>query len=88
MRIVAGSLPVSDDVAQCIDDRHTPGPECGNKAGDDCGEQPDRPCLDDDRRYELDAGDSIKIHRELPHRFVNQSSAEAELIIIISPPTF
>jgi transcriptional regulator with XRE-family HTH domain len=40
------------------------------------------------RTYELDAGDSIKIHRELPHRFVNQSSAEAELIIIISPPTF
>src|SRR3954452_15948399 len=24
------------------------------------------------RTYELDAGDSIKIHRELPHRFVNQ----------------
>jgi len=40
------------------------------------------------RTYELDAGDSIKIHRELPHLFVNQSSAEAELIIIISPPTF
>jgi transcriptional regulator with XRE-family HTH domain len=40
------------------------------------------------RTYELDAGDSIKIHRELPHRFVNQGSAEAELIIIISPPTF
>ena len=40
------------------------------------------------RTYELDAGDSIKVHRELPHRFVNQSSAEAELIIIISPPTF
>jgi transcriptional regulator with XRE-family HTH domain len=40
------------------------------------------------RTYELDAGDSIKIHRELPHRFVNQTAAEAELIIIISPPTF
>jgi transcriptional regulator with XRE-family HTH domain len=40
------------------------------------------------RTYELDAGDSIKIHRELPHRFVNQSSAEAEVVIIISPPTF
>ena len=40
------------------------------------------------RTYELDAGDSIKIHRELPHRFVNRSSAEAALIIIISPPTF
>ena len=40
------------------------------------------------RTYELDPGDSIKIHRELPHRFVNQSSAEAEILIIISPPTF
>jgi transcriptional regulator with XRE-family HTH domain len=40
------------------------------------------------RTYELDAGDSIKIHRELAHRFINQSSSEAELIIIISPPTF
>lgn len=39
------------------------------------------------RTYELEAGDSIKIHRELPHRFLNQGSAEAEMIII-SPPTF
>ena len=38
--------------------------------------------------YELGAGDSIKIHRELLHRFMNQSDAEAEVLIIISPPTF
>jgi transcriptional regulator with XRE-family HTH domain len=38
--------------------------------------------------YELEAGDSIKIHRELPHRFVNGSHEEAEMLIIISPPTF
>ncbi len=38
--------------------------------------------------YELAAGDSIKIHRELPHRFMNRSDAEAEVLIIISPPTF
>jgi len=40
------------------------------------------------RTYDLDAGDSVKVHRELPHRFVNQSGAEAELLLIISPPTF
>jgi transcriptional regulator with XRE-family HTH domain len=38
--------------------------------------------------YELESGDSIKIHRELLHRFVNRSDAEAEMLIIISPPTF
>lgn len=38
--------------------------------------------------YELDAGDSIKIHRELPHKFTNQTNADAELHVIISPPTF
>ena len=38
--------------------------------------------------YELGEGDSIKIHRELPHRMVNRSSIEAEVLIIISPPTF
>ena len=38
--------------------------------------------------YELGTGDSIKIHRELLHRFINQSDAEAEMLIIISPPTF
>jgi transcriptional regulator with XRE-family HTH domain len=38
--------------------------------------------------YELEAGDSIKIHRELLHRFINQADTEAEILIIISPPTF
>ena len=38
--------------------------------------------------HTLGPGDSIKIHRELPHRIMNQSSAGAELLVIISPPTF
>jgi transcriptional regulator with XRE-family HTH domain len=40
------------------------------------------------QEYELGPGDSIKIHRELLHRFMNRSDAEAEILIIISPPTF
>jgi transcriptional regulator with XRE-family HTH domain len=38
--------------------------------------------------YALGAGDSIKIHRELLHRFLNVSTADADVLIIISPPTF
>lgn len=38
--------------------------------------------------YELETGDSIKIHRELLHKFTNQGNVDAELLIIISPPTF
>jgi len=38
--------------------------------------------------YNLAVGDSIKIHRELPHRFLNESSLAADVLIIISPPTF
>lgn len=38
--------------------------------------------------YELDAGDSIKIHRELPHKLTNPGVVDAEVLIIISPPTF
>jgi transcriptional regulator with XRE-family HTH domain len=38
--------------------------------------------------YALGAGDSIKIHRELLHRFVNVSTDNADVLIIISPPTF
>ena len=38
--------------------------------------------------HTLGTGDSIKIHRELPHRIMNQSSAGAELLVIISPPNF
>jgi transcriptional regulator with XRE-family HTH domain len=40
------------------------------------------------RTYELDAGDSIKVHRELPHRFINPGTVDAEMLIVISPPTF
>jgi transcriptional regulator with XRE-family HTH domain len=38
--------------------------------------------------YDLDTGDSIKIHRGLPHRFLNESDSPADMLIIISPPTF
>jgi transcriptional regulator with XRE-family HTH domain len=38
--------------------------------------------------YELAEGDSIKIHRELLHRFVNVGEVEAEILMVISPPTF
>ena len=38
--------------------------------------------------YNLAVGDSIKIHRELPHRFLNVTSEPADVLIIISPPTF
>jgi quercetin dioxygenase-like cupin family protein len=41
-----------------------------------------------DQLYDLSAGDSIKIYRELPHRFLNESDEQAEVLIIISPPTF
>jgi transcriptional regulator with XRE-family HTH domain len=40
------------------------------------------------QEYDLWAGDSVKIHRELPHKFTNAADEEAELLIIISPPTF
>jgi transcriptional regulator with XRE-family HTH domain len=40
------------------------------------------------QEYELGSGDSIKIHRELLHRVMNRSDTEAEILIIISPPTF
>jgi transcriptional regulator with XRE-family HTH domain len=38
--------------------------------------------------YSLGPGDSIKIHRELLHRFLNVSTTDADVLIIISPPTF
>ncbi|MBA3235065.1 MAG: helix-turn-helix domain-containing protein [Chloroflexi bacterium] len=40
------------------------------------------------QRYELADGDSVKIHRELLHRFTNESDTDTDMIIIISPPTF
>jgi transcriptional regulator with XRE-family HTH domain len=38
--------------------------------------------------YQLGVGDSIKIHRELPHRFANAHDDEAEMIIVVSPAVF
>jgi quercetin dioxygenase-like cupin family protein len=39
-------------------------------------------------RYDLDEGDSVKIDRNLPHRFVNSGDAPAEVIIVLSPAIF
>jgi transcriptional regulator with XRE-family HTH domain len=39
-------------------------------------------------RYELDTGDSVKIDRNLPHRFENASDEPAEVIIVLSPAIF
>jgi quercetin dioxygenase-like cupin family protein len=38
--------------------------------------------------YGLSAGDSVKIDRNLPHRFVNESDGPAEVIIVLSPAIF
>ena len=32
--------------------------------------------------YALEAGDSVKIHRELPHRFINEGTEDAEVLIV------
>jgi len=45
-------------------------------------------CDLDGERHELAAGDSITIHSELPHRFRNTGAAEAEILMVLSPPTF
>jgi transcriptional regulator with XRE-family HTH domain len=39
-------------------------------------------------RHTLDEGDSVKIDRNLPHRFVNEGDAPAEVIIVLSPAIF
>lgn len=39
-------------------------------------------------RYELSAGDSIKIHRNLTHFFVNEGDEDCEILMIMSPPRF
>ena len=36
----------------------------------------------------LDAGDSITIHSEIPHRFTNPGTLDAEILMVMSPPTF
>lgn len=39
-------------------------------------------------RYELSAGDSIKVHRNLTHFFVNEGDEDCEILMIMSPPRF
>ena len=39
-------------------------------------------------RYELDEGDSVKIDRNLPHRFINGGDEAAEVLIVLSPAIF
>jgi transcriptional regulator with XRE-family HTH domain len=39
-------------------------------------------------RYALETGDSVKIDRNLPHRFVNDADDPAEVIIVLSPAIF
>jgi transcriptional regulator with XRE-family HTH domain len=39
-------------------------------------------------RYELGEGDSVKIDRNLPHRFINSGDEAAEVIIVLSPAIF
>ena len=36
--------------------------------------------------YDLQAGDSITIPRNLPHRVVNAGHLSAEVLMVISPP--
>ena len=38
--------------------------------------------------YRLEAGDSVSIQRNLPHRAVNRSAEPAEILMVISPPSF
>lgn len=38
--------------------------------------------------HELDAGDSVTIHSDVPHRFTNRGPVDAEILIVLSPPTF
>lgn len=42
----------------------------------------------DGEEHLLDAGDSITIHSEIPHRFSNPGPDEAEVLMVLSPPTF
>lgn len=45
-------------------------------------------CELDGETYLLRAGDSITIHPELPHRFTNIGAVDAEILMVLSPPTF
>jgi len=42
----------------------------------------------DGEEHQLDIGDSITIHSEIPHRFSNPGPDEAEVLMVLSPPTF
>ncbi len=39
-------------------------------------------------RYQLAAGDSIKVHRNLAHFYKNESDEACEILMIMSPPRF
>lgn len=41
-----------------------------------------------DEVHDLGAGDSVRIDRELPHRLSNPFDAPAEVLMVMSPPTF
>jgi len=36
--------------------------------------------------HALEAGDSVYIQRNLPHRAVNNGAEQAEILMVISPP--
>ena len=38
--------------------------------------------------HDLDAGDSVRIDREVPHRLSNPFDAPTEVLMVMSPPTF
>jgi len=45
-------------------------------------------CDLDGETYPLDTGDSITILSDLPHRFRNPGPGDAEILMVLSPPTF
>ncbi len=42
----------------------------------------------DGQEHQLGVGDSVTIHAEVPHRFTNPGPDDAEVLIVLSPPTF
>lgn len=38
--------------------------------------------------YDLEEGDSIKIHRELPHNLTASTDGPVELLMILCPPMY
>lgn len=45
-------------------------------------------CELDGEVHPLETGDSITIHSEVPHRFSNPGPDDAEILMVLSPPTF